>query len=217
MSVDSMQQYYARRAPEYDDVYQKPERQKDLRDIERRLPLALAGRAILEIACGTGYWTQFIAPSARSIVALDASAETLALARMRIPSDKVQFVQGDAHRLPLAAGGFDAAFAGFWISHVANADVPGFLRNFHRALRPGAKVLLLDNRFVAGSSTAISGRDGDGNSYQDRVLQDGSVHRVLKNFPSEPELRQILAGAAEEIQFHEWEYFWAIEYALAAS
>ena len=54
--------------------------------------------------------------------------------------------------------------------------------------------MLLDNLFVAGSSTPISERDDDGNTYQTRKLRDGTTHRVLKNFPTESELRSIPEG-----------------------
>jgi ubiquinone/menaquinone biosynthesis C-methylase UbiE len=215
LGTDSMQAYYAARAPEYDRVYRKPERQADLRAIERWLPTVFAGRSLLEVACGTGYWTQFLAPVAPRILAVDAAAETLAIARARVAAAHVQFVVGDAYRLPVAAGGFEAGFAGFWFSHVTRARVAEFLRGFHAALVPGAKVVLLDNLFIPGSSTPLSERDGEGDTYQQRPLQDGSTHRVLKNFPSEGELREAVGGAAREVRFHTWPYYWALEYELA--
>lgn len=212
MSVDAMREYYAARAPEYDRVYKKPERQHDLRAIERWLPSVLSGRSVLEVACGTGYWTQFFALAAKQVVALDASAETLAIAKVRVPASHVQFVVGDAYCLPGNRLKLDAGFAGFWFSHVPRGRVGEFLSGFHASMTPGAKVVLLDNRFVDGSSTPIAEQDQEGNTYQLRQLEDGSTHRVLKNFPSELELRQAVAGVASEIGFHEWQYFWALEY-----
>jgi len=216
MSAETMHKYYAARAPEYDRVYKKPERQQDLRAIERWLPSVLAGRSILEVACGTGYWTQFLAPVARGLVAIDASAETLALARARVAGEDVRFVLGDAYQLPVASP-LDGAFAGFWFSHVPRSRVAEFLRGLHGVLAHGARVVFLDNRFVQGSSTPLAEQDGEGNTYQLRRLEDGSSHRVLKNFPSELELRHAVAGVASEVSFHEWEYFWALEYVVAAS
>ena len=90
--------------------------------------------------------------------------ETLAIARSRVGAAHVQFVVGDAYRLPVAPGGFAAGFAGFWFSHVPRSRVAEFLRGFHAALAPGARVVLLDNRFVPGSSTPLSERDGEGDS-----------------------------------------------------
>ena len=211
-----LQEYYAARAPEYDRVYRKPERQQDLRSIERWLPTSLGGRAILELACGTGYWTQFLAPVATELVAIDASAEVLQIAKARVDGGVVSFALGDAYSPPMTLRRFEAAFAGFWFSHIPLARVREFFQGLHRVLAPGARVVLLDNRFVPGSSTPISERDDQGNLYQARRLEDGSIHKVIKNFPSEHALRQAVAEFATEVSFHEWQYFWALEYVVAA-
>jgi demethylmenaquinone methyltransferase/2-methoxy-6-polyprenyl-1,4-benzoquinol methylase len=209
-----MQDYYAARAGEYDRIYLKPERQADLRKIETWLQSSLAGRSVLEIACGTGYWTRLYAPGCTRVVAVDSAPETLAIARTRVP-DTVSLIVGDAYRIPPQSERFDAGFAGFWWSHIPLGRIPEFLQGFHGALRPGAKVIFLDNRFVEGSSTPISERDTEGNTYQERRLDDGSTHRVLKNFPAPEGLQQTLSPFATEFRYHEWEYYWAVEYASA--
>jgi ubiquinone/menaquinone biosynthesis C-methylase UbiE len=210
-----MQDYYAARAKEYDKIYLKPERQTDLRKIERWLPEVLSGRTVLEVACGTGYWTQFIAPSSASVVAVDSSLETLRVAQTRVLQDKVHLLAGDAFSLPVPSATFDAGFAGFWWSHVPRSRITEFLRGFHAALIPGSKCVLLDNRFVPGSSTPISERDAESNTYQSRRLSNGTVHRVLKNFPSRDDLFSTVAGLAQEVRYHEWRYYWALEYTSA--
>jgi hypothetical protein len=82
-------------------------------------------------------------------------------------------------------------------------------------LVPGAPVILLDNRYVPGSSSPITETDADGNTYQTRRLKDGSMHRVLKNFPSEAELRSSLGVFGRSSAFTAWQYYWAFEYAAA--
>ena len=211
-----MQRYYADRAPEYDSIYAKPERQADLRAIEAWLAATLRGCTVLEIACGTGHWTQFIAPIAAGVVALDAAPETIRIAESRVPPGKVEFVVGDAYALPEFDRGFTGGFAGFWLSHVPRTRVRAFLRGFHARLASEAKVALLDNRFVEGSSTPISERDDDGNTYQTRSLRDGSTHRVLKNFPSEGELRAATEGLCRGLVYRTWQHYWAVEYAAIA-
>ena len=206
-----MEAYYAARAPEYDAIYRKPERQADLRAIEHWLPSRFAGARVLEIACGTGYWTQFITPVAQQVRALDAAPETLAIARARVRGTNVDFLVGDAYDLP-GGGSFDAAFCGFWFSHVPRARQREFLAGLNAALRPGARVVMLDNLYVEGSSTPVTERDADGNGYQARKLADGSTHLVLKNFPSEGELRSLVADLAERPAFTTWNYYWAFEY-----
>ena len=212
-----MQSYYASRAGEYDNVYLKPERQADLRDIERWLPPIFADARVLEIACGTGYWTQFMAPVAANIVAVDTSSETLEIARDRVRVEKVQFLVGSAFELAWHVPTFDAAFAGFWFSHIPKARRREFLVGLNAALRPGAKVVLIDNRYVEGSSSPVAGCDLDGDTYQTRRLGDGSTHRVRKNFPCEDELREAVADLAERATFKTWQYYWAFEYAVAAA
>jgi ubiquinone/menaquinone biosynthesis C-methylase UbiE len=174
-----------------------------------------AGCKLLEIACGTGYWTQFLAPVVASLIALDAAAEPLAIARARVPDHRAAFLLGDAFVPPIRAGHCDAAFAGFWFSHVPRARWQEFLRNLHAVLRPGARVVLLDNRYVEGSSTPLAARDAAGDTWQMRVLADGGTHRVLKNFPNEAELRAELAAHATRFDYLQWPHYWAVAYEVA--
>lgn len=207
-----MQEYYAARAQEYDKVYLKPERQSDLRAIEGWLPRVFEGASILEVACGTGYWTQFLAPVASRILAVDAVQETMSIAETRVARSKVEFLVGDAYALPRTEPGFDAGFAGFWYSHVPKSRAREFLANFNASLKPGAKVVLIDNRFVEGSSSPIHEQDEEGNTYQARRLSDGTVHRVLKNFPTQVELLLAAEGIGSHVKYHAWQHFWALEY-----
>ncbi|MEP6972292.1 MAG: class I SAM-dependent methyltransferase [Betaproteobacteria bacterium] len=208
--------YYAARASEYDRIYLKPERQADIAELREGLPTLFAGKRVLEVACGTGFWTQFIAPQARAMVALDAAPETMAIAAHRVAPDSVRFVQGDAYALPADLGVFDAAFAGFWFSHVPQSRQREFLRGLGAVLAPGATVVLLDNRYVAGSSTPIAETDADGDSYQLRTLDDGTIHRVLKNFPTQARLHQLLEGLGEQPVLTQLTYYWVLQYQVAA-
>jgi len=213
--MDALTGYYGKRAGEYERVYAKPERQADLSVLRARLAKACAGRAVLELACGTGWWTQVIAPAAREVAALDASEEVLAVARGKsYPPGRVSFATGDAYAPPDLGRRHDLLLAAFWWSHVPLARLDGFLANAVRAVAPGALMVFLDNRFVEGSSTPIERRDAQGNAYQLRTLEDGSRHEVLKNFPSEGELIRRASkfgwGANVELLPHFWLLtFWA--------
>jgi demethylmenaquinone methyltransferase/2-methoxy-6-polyprenyl-1,4-benzoquinol methylase len=72
----AMQSYYGARAPEYDQVYLKQERKSDLAAIRQWLPPKFSGASVIEVACGTGYWTQFISPVAAHVLAIDTAPET---------------------------------------------------------------------------------------------------------------------------------------------
>ena len=221
-----MAKYYAERAPYYERVYHKSERQPDLGRLQKMVTAACAGKNVLEVACGTGYWTERIASSAASVVALDASEEVLALARSKpIAPARVTFLRGDAYALPRLRGQFDAALVGFWWSHVPKARLEAFLRGLHQALEAGATVIAFDNAYVPGSSTPLSrqdsdgnplsDRDADGNTYQERVLDDGSLHQIVKNFPTEDELRAALKGIATDVEVRFLTYYWFLSYRTA--
>jgi len=171
-----------------------------------------AGASVLEIACGTGYWTQFIAEVATHVLATDLTPETVSIAKDRVTKPHVEFQIGDAYAPAQYSGRFDAAFAGFWFSHVPIARRAEFLSTLNAALDAGAKVVMLDNRYVEGSSSAIADEDADGNTYQLRTLSDGTAHRVLKNFPSQAQLLSLARRAGKGARVVEWQYYWALEY-----
>jgi demethylmenaquinone methyltransferase/2-methoxy-6-polyprenyl-1,4-benzoquinol methylase len=227
----AMRHYYARRAADYEAVYAKPERQADLRAIEALLPGYFSGRDVLEVACGTGWWTPHGARDCRSWLATDVNDETLAIARTKpLPPGKVRFAQVDAWTFDgltdaaaaatpgQPAARFNAAFAGFWWSHVPLARLPGWLALLHEQLASGARVVLLDNRFVAASSTPISRSDADGNTWQQRRLSDGTQHEVLKNFPTAQSAFNALAAAGDRARDPQWtafEHYWLLSYHLS--
>jgi len=213
----SMKDYYAARAHEFDRVYAKPERQNDLRHLKNWLPAAFSHRRVLEVACGTGYWTQFIATKAAHVVATDATQETLDIAQKRITARNVDFHIADAYALPHQLGRFDAAFGGFWFSHVPRSRIRRFLDNLHARLEPGSVVLFLDNLYVEGSSSPITGRDDEGNTYQSRKLADGTSHRVLKNFPSADDLIKAIDGVGKNPRYQQSDYYWVFQYEPVAS
>ncbi|WP_035603618.1 class I SAM-dependent methyltransferase [Haloferula sp. BvORR071] len=210
-----MIEYYARRAAEYEQVYAKPERQADLQQLRKRCREIFAGRDLLEISCGTGYWTECFAESAARILATDINPETLEIARAKPWKEgKVEFAVADSLALPDFGRHFDAGFAGFWWSHVPLERLQEFLAGFHARLTPGATVAFMDNRYVAGSSTPIHRTDEAGNTYQPRKLADGSSHEVLKNFPDKEEIRAVLASFTDKVEVVELEYFWMAVYNL---
>ena len=89
-----------------------------------------------------------------------------------------------------------------------------WLATLHARLESGARVVMLDNRYVESSSTPLSRRDADGNTYQQRRLDDGSVHEVLKNFPSREQAFAVLGPRAHNLQWAEYGHYWVLSYAL---
>ncbi|MFK7846776.1 MAG: methyltransferase domain-containing protein [Rhodothermales bacterium] len=209
--------YYSRRAAEYELIYQKPERQEVLVQLRPYVQQLFAGHNVLELACGTGYWTEVIASSAKSVQALDASEEVLSIARSKsYPNKQIKFGQADVYVLDdissAFSSGFSAGLAAFWWSHVSIEKLPAFLESFHSKLNPGAQVCFIDNNYVEGSSTPVSDQDALGNTYQLRRLKDGTEHRVMKNFPSREHLIECVSPFARDIMVKDFEYFWCLSY-----
>src|SRR2546422_4732624 len=137
--TEEMTRYYARRAAEYERVYEIPAWQPALAELRRRVPAFFVGRRVFEVACGTGYWTAHVATTALEAHATDVNEETLALARARPwARGNVTFERRDAYTKSAAPPRWDAGFAAGWLSHVDLARMGRVLGAVHSPLLPGA-------------------------------------------------------------------------------
>jgi len=211
----SMTDYYQARAQEYESVYDKPERQEDLHRLRAWLAEEARGRTMLEVACGTGYWTAVAASTASAIVATDLNAGPLQIARCKGLGAHVRFDRADAFALPDYGMPFDAGMANFWWSHVSLADQQTFLGQFASKLGPRAKLLMIDTNYVPRSSTPIARKDALGNTYQVRRLESGAHHEVLKNFQTTKELQSAFGGICDRIDVLQLPHYWALSASLA--
>jgi demethylmenaquinone methyltransferase/2-methoxy-6-polyprenyl-1,4-benzoquinol methylase len=205
--------YYAKRAKEYEKIYDKPERQADLLALKEVLKAAFNNEEIIEIACGTGYWTQEIAETAFSVLATDINQQVIDVAKAkRYLKNNVSFAIADSYTLANIQPAFTAGFGGFIWSHVPLEKLAQFLETLHSKIKSGGKIVFIDNNYVEGNSTPISQTDSRGNTYQRRLLEDGTGYLVLKNFPTETQIRLLLKENALNIEFKQLEYFWCLTY-----
>lgn len=202
--------YYERRAPYYDAGYAKPEKEGDLKYLKGTIPKLFLDRNVLEVAAGTGYWTHLIADSAATIVATDVNPAPLALAREReYPRGNTQFCQADAYDLAAVAGTFDAAFVGFWWSHILLGDIDRFLHGLCSRLEANSFVVIVDNR---DASYPSSRTDSEGNKFELRRLPDGSEYEIPKNFPSRKDLSRAIGHFGTDTTVTELEYYWMVTF-----
>ena len=136
--------YYAQRAHEYEKVYHKPERQEDLRKLELLLPQWVEAKSVLEIGCGTGYWTQFMSNTAKSILATDINEAMLEIARSKSYPNIPEFITLDYERLDELAGKYDLIFAGFVVSHIQRENLASFISKLSKKLKRGGEIIFMD-------------------------------------------------------------------------
>jgi demethylmenaquinone methyltransferase/2-methoxy-6-polyprenyl-1,4-benzoquinol methylase len=182
--------YYRRRAGEYDataygDV--AAARERIARLVAEMRP---AGR-VLEIACGTGLWTEALARTADTVTAIDAAPETVAIARDRVRSANVSFEVADVFAWDPGTR-FDVIFFSAWLSHVPTNRFEQFWRSLRALLTADGRVLFIDEHVdERGKEAYVPGRD----EIVERRLNDGRTYRVVKNFVDpdrlEPRLRRL--------------------------
>ena len=214
-TVDINVPYYAARATEYDVTsgYQRPGAAAAMASLKARYQLALQDEYVLEIACGTGYWTAIAALTARSVLATDVNPAVIAVARERVAAlANVRFQVADAFTLEGVQGPFTAAFAQYWWSHVPIARLRDFVKAVHSKLVPGARVMFMDALGYRYQHARRFNEAGD--LLEERLLLDGTRYEIIKNFPTEDEVQAALAGLGEEVSYREYPAngYWLVTY-----
>lgn len=133
----------------------------------------VAGKRVLDAACGEGYGSAMLAQSAETVIGVDLSEAGIAHARQRYATGNLRFEQANCLKLPLPAASVDVVVSFETLEHLAEHDE--LLREFRRVLRPGG--------FLALSSP-------DRKTYSDDTGYDNPFHvRELYR----PELEALLA------------------------
>jgi SAM-dependent methyltransferase len=214
--TEEMVRYYARRAAEYDRIYEITPWREGLAVLRQRVPGFFRGRRVFEVACGTGYWTQYAARAAVSVQATDLNEETLAIARSRLyRRGNVAFERADAYATRAGPPAADAGLAAFWLSHVDRGRMADFLAAFHSHLAPASPVLMFDER-PEDRGLDTSRTDDAGNRYEMRRLHTGERFEIIKNFYDGPALAALLASPARDLAYEEIPRFWVLSYVTRA-
>ncbi len=140
---------------------------------------------MLEIACGTGLWTEALAGWADQLTAIDAAPEAVAIARDRVRAANVRFEVADVFsgRPGTLSGGpgtrFDMIFFSAWLSHVPASRFAAFWQLLRDLLAGHGRVLFIDEHVdERGKEAYLPGQD----DVVERRLNDGRRFRVVKNF-----------------------------------
>jgi 2-polyprenyl-3-methyl-5-hydroxy-6-metoxy-1,4-benzoquinol methylase len=169
--------YYRRRAAEYDETAYGDVAVARARIARLVAEMQPTGK-VLEIACGTGLWTEALADLADTVTAIDAAPEVIDIARARVTSANVSFEVADVFSWG-DGGRFDVIFFSAWLSHVPASRFNQFWQSLRELLAGNGRVLFIDEHvderekevYVEGQEEII-----------ERRLRDGSTYRVVKNF-----------------------------------
>jgi ubiquinone/menaquinone biosynthesis C-methylase UbiE len=177
--------YYDRRAAEYDEwyagegIFARRER-PGWHDEVGQLTMLAAGlppARTLDVACGTGFLTRHLQGL---VLGIDQSPTMAAITRSRQPGSLA--VVGDALSLPVADHAFDRVFTGHFYGHLPPAERQAFLAE---ARRVAGELVVVDSALRPGT---------DPEQWQERVLNDGSRHRVYKRYFAPSQLAAELGG-----------------------
>lgn len=211
MTDDIIQQqitYYSARAEEYDEWLYRTGRYDRGEEINQRwfneaivVRTALyqigAVENILELACGTGIWTQEILNLGKQITALDASQEVIEINRRKLGATNIEYRQVDLFSWQPDAE-YDLVFFSFWLSHVPPTLVDSFLAKVSKSVRVGGQVFIIDSRFEPTSTAKNHILENDGDIYITRKLNNEQEFKIVKIFYQPEELRDKLT----QVGFH---------------
>lgn len=185
-------EYYRARAGEYDQWWLREGRydrgpefnakwRAEATEVSRALTDFRPEGEVLEIACGTGIWTEQLLPFATRLTALDGSPEVLAINAARLGSDKVRYVEADVFKWQPDRK-FDVVFFSFWLSHVPPDCFEEFWKLVCDCLAPGGRVFFVDSLRDPNSMATDHRLPGEDSIVSLRRLNDGREYQVYKVF-----------------------------------
>jgi demethylmenaquinone methyltransferase/2-methoxy-6-polyprenyl-1,4-benzoquinol methylase len=130
---------------------------------------------VLELACGTGVWTQHLTRFATNVTAVDAAPEMLQRAKKRGGAESVQFIEADLFSWQ-PDDRYDTVFFGFWISHVPEERFDSFWSLVDDCLRPDGQVFFFDDNYRTEAELI----EGSTSPIIQRKTRDGTPFHIVK-------------------------------------
>lgn len=208
-TLNEMVDYYRARANEYDEWFYRRGRydrgtetnarwHSEVNEVFAALDAQGIEGDVLELAPGTGIWTERLLRSATSITAVDASPEMIAINRARVASDRVFYLQTDLFTWHPTRT-YDAVCFCFWTSHIPAERLHTFLSTVAAALRPGGKIFFVDGRHEQTSTAVDHQLPEEGTQVMTRRLNDGREFQIVKNFYEPASLADSFAAAGLDV------------------
>ena len=201
--------YYRARAGEYDEWFLREGRYdrgpeantrwtEEIGSVAEALAAFKPAGDVLELAAGTGWWTERLARYAASLTAVDASPETLAINKGKMGDAPVRYIEADLFNWQPERR-YDVVFFSFWLSHVPPERFDAFWQLVRSCLNPNGCVFFLDSRYEKTSTAADHHLEGENATTTRRRLNDGREFRIVKVFHQPDDLAARLAALGWDV------------------
>lgn len=195
MSIDPILQqqadYYRARAGEYDDWFYRRNRydhgdalnkkwHEEVEQVRQHLLHLDPVESVLELACGTGIWTQELVKLGKHVTAVDISEEVIAVNKQKLPEANVTYQLADLFTWQPDKT-YDLVFFGFWLSHVPPKLLNQFAEKAASAIRPGGKLYIVDSRPHSTAGAKVNPTRHE-DIYAIRTLDDGREFKIVKMY-----------------------------------
>ena len=193
-------QYYDARAAEYDDFYfgrglSAEPGSETRRDLGLLSPIIgeFGGGRVLDLACGTGFFSEFYGRNSSRIVGVDISPRMLLESRVRYSAlcAEACTIRADVFSLPFASGAFDSCFVGFLLSHLDDREILALLGDIKWLMRANGRIAIVDSAWTDFRRKQGRART----STQTREINDGRKFEIYKRYFTSKELGDLLGRA----------------------
>lgn len=213
--------YYRARAQEYDQWFYRQGRYDmgdannqqwfaEVEAVKADLTVFNPSGEVLELASGTGIWTEQLLRYSQQITCVDASPEMIAIHKAKLESPHIDYLQDDLFQWRPAQQ-YDVVFFSFWLSHVPADKLVPFLKTVREALKPGGRVFMLDSQRTPLSTARnhVLPEQGD---ILERKLNDGRAFSIVKVFYSADKLQSAFnnAGLLVDVRLTETFFIYAL-------
>ena len=192
MSQQHFDKSFAATAPENYERYFVPTISRPLAKDLIDVASLRAGESVLDVGCGTGVVTRLAAERVGpdgAVTGLDVNPGMLAVARSVTPPDlEIEWHEASAESMPLPDGAFDVVLCQLSLQFVP--DRPQALREMHRVLKPGGRLVITLPGPAAPMFEILADAMG-----RHIAPQAAGFVRVVFSLDEEAEIKNLLNGA----------------------
>ncbi len=149
---------------------------------------------ILELACGTGFWTETLLRMGSQVTAVDAAPEMLNITKARLGEERIKYQQADLFQWE-PKGEYDLVFFANWLSHVPPFALDDFLDKVRRAIHPGGYLAIVDQHAPSNTDKEVAKEY----IYATRPLENGRQFTIVKAFYKLDDLQKKLERLGFEV------------------